>query len=133
VPDDRTIAEQRLSISEVAEATGLTTHTLRYYERAGLLPGVERASSTHRRYSATDVGLLVFISRLRATSMPIAKVREYMELVRRGESTTEHRLELLLRHRIAVVAQLAEMQGSLEAIDHKIDLYRSMNQKETAR
>jgi len=114
----------QLSISEVAERTGLSVHTLRYYERAGLmLAPIHRASSSHRAYSAQDVTWIIFLTRLRSTSLPISKVREYAELARRGDDTTADRLELLQRHRIAVVAQLAEMQASLAAIDYKISLY----------
>jgi DNA-binding transcriptional MerR regulator len=120
-----TITDARLAISEVAEATGLSTHTLRYYERAGLmLTPVDRASSTHRRYTAADVNWVEFLTKLRSTSMPIAVVAEYAELVRRGDVTTADRLELLQRHRIAVVAQLDEVTRSLEAIDTKIAIYK---------
>ena len=119
-----TIIDARLAISEVAEATGLSTHTLRYYERAGLmLTPVDRASSTHRRYSEADVTWVGFLTKLRATGMPIAVVREYADLVRRGEVTTADRLELLQRHRIAVVAQLEEITQSQAAIDTKIAIY----------
>ncbi len=118
------------SISAVAEATGLSTHTLRYYERAGLmLTPVERGSSTHREYSEADIAWVIFLTRLRSTSMPIARVREYVELVRAGAATTPDRLELLARHRITVQAQLEEMTQALEAIDYKIALY----QKEVAK
>ncbi|MBA3019537.1 MAG: MerR family transcriptional regulator [Propionicimonas sp.] len=118
------------SISAVAEATGLSTHALRYYERAGLmLTPVERGSSTHREYSEADISWVIFLTRLRSTSMPIARVREYVELVRAGNVTTPERLELLQRHRITVQAQLEEMTQALEAIDYKIALY----QKETAK
>lgn len=120
-----TITDARLAISEVAEATGLSTHTLRYYERAGLmLTPVDRASSTHRRYSAEDVNWVGFLTKLRSTGMPIALVAEYAELVRRGDVTTADRLELLQRHRIAVVAQLDEVTRSLAAIDTKILIYK---------
>src|SRR4051812_6704883 len=109
-----TTTDERLAISEVAESTGLSTHTLRYFERAGLmLTPVDRASSTHRRYSENDVTWVVFLTKLRATGMPIARVKEYVELVRTGDSSAEDRLELLLRHRIAVLAQLEEITGSL--------------------
>lgn len=119
------ITDERLSIAEVAERTGLTTHTLRYYERSGLmLHEVERASSTHRRYNERDVAWVVFLTRLRSTSMPINQVKEYVELARRGDATSAERLELLLRHRIIVVAQLAEVERSLSAIDYKIALYK---------
>ena len=114
-----------MSISDVAERTGLTTHTLRYYEREGLmLAPVERASSTHRRYSEADVTWVTFLTRLRSTAMPISTMREYVVLARQGEGTEAERLELLLLHRMAVVRQLEEMTASLSAIDYKIDLYR---------
>ncbi len=119
------MTDARLAISEVAEATGLSTHTLRYYERAGLmLTPVDRASSTHRRYSTADVGWVEFLTKLRSTGMPIAVVAEYADLVRQGDATTADRLELLQRHRIAVLAQLDEVTKSLEAIDFKIGLYK---------
>ncbi len=117
------------SISEVAESTGLSAHTLRYYERAGLmLAPVERGSSMHRAYTDADVTWVTFLTRLRSTSMPIARVREYTELVRSDTDTIQDRLELLLRHRITVVAQLDEMTRALEAIDYKIGLYQKEEQ-----
>lgn len=120
-----TRTDDRMSIAQVAEATGLSTHTLRYYERADLmLEPVDRASSSHRRYSAADLGWIEFITKLRSTGMPIATVREYAALVRRGNSTTQDRLELLGRHRIVVLGKLAEIAESLEAIDKKIALYK---------
>ena len=118
------ITQDSLSISEVADATGLTAHTLRYYERAGLmLHAVDRASSQHRRYSSADVAWVVFLTRLRSTSMPIARMREYVQLVRLGDDTTEARRDLLLEHRITVAAQLETMTQSLAHIDYKIANY----------
>jgi DNA-binding transcriptional MerR regulator len=120
-----TATDQLLSISEVAEITGLSTHTLRYYERAGLmLEPVDRASSTHRRYSQSDVNWVIFLTKLRSTSMPIARVREYVELCRVGKDSIADRLELLLTHRIVVANQLDEMTRSLAAIDFKIATYQ---------
>ena len=114
-----------MSISDVAERTGLTTHTLRYYEREGLmLAPVERASSTHRRYTEADVSWVTFLTKLRSTAMPIATMREYVVLARQGDATQAERLELLLLHRMAVAQQLEEMTASLAAIDYKIDLYQ---------
>jgi DNA-binding transcriptional MerR regulator len=125
-----TITDARLAISEVAGATGLSTHTLRYYERAGLmLEPVDRSSSTHRRYSDADVRWMVFLTKLRSTGMSIARMREYVELARQGDSTTAARLELLLRHRVTVLAQLDDINHSLVAIDHKIALYRESEEQ----
>jgi DNA-binding transcriptional MerR regulator len=120
-----TLVDASLSISEAAERTGLSTHTLRYYEREGLmLGGVGRASSTHRRYSDADIAWVEFLTKLRSTAMPIAKVRDYVDLVRQGDASTPARLALLLAHRESVTSQLDEMTRSLAAIDHKIALYR---------
>jgi len=120
-----TLVDASLSISEAAGRTGLSTHTLRYYEREGLmLGGVGRASSTHRRYSDADISWVEFLAKLRSTAMPISKVREYVDLVRQGEDSTPARLALLLAHRESVIAQLDEMTHSLAAIDYKIATYR---------
>ena len=113
-----------LTISDVAERTGLTNHTLRYYERAGLLNGVGRNGSGHRRYSAADVDWVVLVTRLRATGMPIRKIRRYAELVREGEGNEAERLELLEAHRAEVVAKIDELQHNLELVDYKLSLYR---------
>lgn len=119
-----TTLHEGYAISDVAEQTGLSVHTLRYYERAGLMPRpIGRSSSTHRRYSEGDVSWVVFLTRLRSTGMPIATLREYTVLAQRGDDTAEARLELLLRHRISFVARLEEMQQSLKVIDRKIELY----------
>ncbi|SDH39466.1 MerR family transcriptional regulator [Microbacterium pygmaeum] len=119
-----TLISVGVAISEAAAATGLSTHTLRYYERAGLmLDPIDRASSTHRRYTESDIGWVQFLTRLRSTGMPIATVREYTDLVRRGDETIDARRELLVRHRIAVLRRLEETTASLAAIDIKIALY----------
>jgi DNA-binding transcriptional MerR regulator len=116
--------DDHLTISEVAERTGLTVHTLRYYESAGLLlTPVRRETSSHRSYTAGDLAWITFLTRLRSTALPIKQVRVYADLARRGDETRGDRLELLQRHRITVAAQLAEMQASLAAIDYKIALY----------
>jgi DNA-binding transcriptional MerR regulator len=118
------IAEAR-SISDAARATGVSAHTLRYYERAGLmLDRVERASSSHRRYTDDEVRWVVLLTKLRSTGMPIRRMREYAELVRAGDGNEAERLALLESHRIAVRSQLEAMERNLAAIDHKIEIYR---------
>lgn len=119
-----TLLHDGVSIATVAEATGVSAHTLRYYEREGLmLAPIDRASSSHRRYTEADIAWVRFLTRLRTTGMPIAGIRRYTELVRVGESTVPQRRELLVEHRERVRAQLEEITASLRAIDHKIDIY----------
>jgi DNA-binding transcriptional MerR regulator len=113
-----------LTIAEAAEHCGLTTDTLRYYERDGLLlEPVGRATSGHRRYTATDLGWITMITRLRSTGMPIREVRAYADLCRRGDGNETARLELLYAHRDRVLAQLAEVSDHLGAINRKIGIY----------
>jgi DNA-binding transcriptional MerR regulator len=116
-----------LTIAEVAERTGLTRHTLRYYERDGLMLDVGRADSGHRRYTEDDLGWIELITKLRATGMPIRDVRRYAELVRAGDGNEAERLELLHAHRERVRAQLEAMAVHLDAIDMKISFYTGLS------
>jgi DNA-binding transcriptional MerR regulator len=113
-----------LSISDAAAATGVSPHTLRYYERAGLIDPVGRAGSTHRRYTAAEIEWVVFLTKLRSTGMPIRRMRAYADLVRRGEGTEVERLALLEEHRDTVRAHLEEAARTLLAIDTKIQMYK---------
>ncbi|PPK97887.1 DNA-binding transcriptional MerR regulator [Kineococcus xinjiangensis] len=118
-----TAGEEGLGVAEAAQLCGLTAHTLRYYERDGLLVApVRRTASGHRSYTAADLRWITMVTRLRATGMPIREIRTYAELCRRG-GHEEERLAILHAHRERVRAQLAEVQGHLGAIDRKIDLY----------
>jgi DNA-binding transcriptional MerR regulator len=113
---------QTFSIAQVAEKTGVTAHTLRYYERIGLLD-VGRQASGHRRYTQQDVERVIFIGRLRATAMPIREILRYFDLVSRGRGTEDERLALLQEHRTAVLARLGELEAALGAIEFKIAHY----------
>jgi DNA-binding transcriptional MerR regulator len=113
-----------LTIAEASRESGISAHTLRYWERAGLLEPVSRNGSGHRRYAEEDLERIKFLTKLRATGMPIRQVRRYAELLNGGDDTNEERLALLEEHREAVKAHLEETAGHLELIDWKIDLYR---------
>jgi len=113
-----------LTISDAAAKSGISAHTLRYWERAGLLQPVSRNGSGHRRYAEDDLERIKFLTKLRATGMPIRQVRRYAELMAGGDDTNEERLALLEEHREAVRAHLEETAGHLDLIDWKIDLYR---------
>jgi DNA-binding transcriptional MerR regulator len=112
-----------LTIADAARATGVSAHTLRYYERAGLINGVDRADSGHRRYDDADLAWIEVLQCLRATGMPIRRIRRYAELVRAGEGNEVARLALLEEHRDAVRTRLAEVQRHLAFIDRKIAKY----------
>jgi DNA-binding transcriptional MerR regulator len=119
-----TTLEPELTVAEAAREAGVSAHTLRYYERAGLLETVERNGAGHRRFTSEDIAWVVMITRLRATGMPIRRIREYAELVWAGEGNERERLAIMEAHREQVLEQLAAIQRNLELIDFKIDLYR---------
>jgi DNA-binding transcriptional MerR regulator len=112
-----------LTIAEAAAEAGVSVHTLRYYERAGLLTPIERNGSGHRRFSPEDLEWIVVCTRLRATGMPIRRIRQYADLVRAGDGNEADRLALLEAHREEVRERLREVRRHLELIDYKIDLY----------
>jgi DNA-binding transcriptional MerR regulator len=114
-----------LSIAEAARRTGVSVHTLRYYERAGLaVTTVDRTAGGRRRYHQLDLDWITVCTRLRATGMPIKSIRRYAELVSAGRGNEQERLALMEAHRADVTAKLAEIQENLKIIDHKIDVYR---------
>lgn len=122
-----------MSIAEAARRTGVSVHTLRYYERAGLVvTTVDRTAGNRRRYRQLDLDWIKVCTRLRATGMPIRTIRRYAELVSAGRGNEKDRLELLESHRAEVLAKLAELQDNLELIDHKIDVYQGRLQAGTA-
>jgi DNA-binding transcriptional MerR regulator len=115
---------ETLSVAEAAEASGLSAHTLRYYERAGLIEPIGRNGSGHRRYEAADLDRINFLTKLRGTGMPIRDVRRYAALMRAGDSTDSQRLALLEAHREVVLARLEATARNLELIDWKINFYK---------
>jgi DNA-binding transcriptional MerR regulator len=111
------------TISEVVAHTGLSAHTLRWYERIGLMPDVGRSHTGQRRYSEADLGWLSLVSKLRLTGMPVADMVRYAELVRAGQHTFAERRELLEEHRENVRQHITELQDTLAVIDLKIGFY----------
>ncbi len=120
------IQKDRLTIQEVAQATGLSAHTLRYYERIGLIHPIDRGQNTHRRYTSDDVGWIDFLTKLRATGMSIKDMQRYAELQRRGEETLPERVEMLKSLRDKVEAHMDELNEHLKLIYYKIDLYEKI-------
>ena len=118
--------ESSLTINEVANITGLTAHTLRYYERVGLIAPVARAAAGQRRYAASDMDWLEFLLRLRTTGMPIQRMRQFARLRSEGNATAAERRKLLEIHLQDVTAQLLLLQQSAQALQEKIEVYRQI-------
>jgi DNA-binding transcriptional MerR regulator len=119
------IPAEGLTIADAASRTGVSAHTLRYYERAGLVvTRVDRTSGGRRRYRQPDLDWIKICTKLRATGMPIKLIRRYAELVAAGHGNEPERLALLEAHRAEVLARLADLQENLRLIDRKIGVYR---------
>jgi DNA-binding transcriptional MerR regulator len=112
------------SPSEAAEQSGFSLETLRYYERIGLLDGIDRAPSGHRRFRGEDLEWLGVLRCLRETGMPIAQMRRYADLARCGDATLVERMNLLTEHELTVQAKIALLQAQQEHLREKIDWYR---------
>jgi DNA-binding transcriptional MerR regulator len=117
---------QHLTISEVSEATGLSVHTLRYYERIGLIHPIDRAQNTHRRYSQQDIGWINLLIRLRATGMSIEDMVIYAQLQRQGDATLPERIAMLRTLEGEVEAHIDTLHEHLKLIRHKIDVYSTI-------
>ncbi|MDR6722042.1 DNA-binding transcriptional MerR regulator [Paenibacillus amylolyticus] len=113
------------SIGEVAKKLDLTVYTLRYYDREGLMPFVERTSSGTRLFKESDIDFLKIIQCLKATGMPIKDIKDFIAWCSEGESTLKQRHEMFMERRASVEAQIAELQKTMEVIDHKCAYYES--------
>ena len=111
------------SIHEVCARTGLTAHTLRYYEKEKLLPNVSRSAGGFRQYSEEDMEALGMICCLKNTGMSLQDISRFMELAREGDQTLRERCELLKKHRDNVIARMEEMQRHLEKVTWKVDYF----------
>ena len=109
------------TIHEVCEKTGLTAHTLRYYEKEGLLPDVSRSKGGFRQYSDEDLDALGLICCLKNTGMSLTDIARFMELTRQGDQTLRERCVLLKQHREVVIERMAELERHLAKVTHKID------------
>nr|WP_221333823.1 MerR family transcriptional regulator [Nocardia transvalensis] len=111
-----------MTIAEVADMLDVSPHTLRYYERAGLIE-VGRDSSGHRRYDAEAVRRLVFLTRMRLSGMPMRDLQHYVDLVDAGDDTVPERLDMLVEHRDTIRRRIRELTLSLAATEYKIATY----------
>ena len=111
------------SIQEVSKKTGLTAHTLRYYEKEGLISGVERTQGGFRQYTDEDLERLGLICCLKNTGMSIQEIARFVQLTHEGDHTLEERVELLRAHRERVLERMAEMQKHLDKVTWKLNFF----------
>ena len=112
-----------MKIMEVSERYGVSTDTLRYYERIGLIPHVNRSENGNRDYNELDLRRVEFIKCMRSAGLPVEVLIEYVGLVQQGDKTIEARKEILKEQRELLAARMEEMQKTLDILDHKIEVY----------
>jgi DNA-binding transcriptional MerR regulator len=117
------------TIRTMAARCGMTTHTLRYYERVGLIQPVGRARNGHRRYSDADEAWLNFLHCMRATNMPIREMQRYAALRERGDDTSLDRRKILEEHRATIAAQIVALEKAHALLNHKIENYRKIEER----
>jgi DNA-binding transcriptional MerR regulator len=114
-----------MKIAEVSERYGISSDTLRYYERIGLIPPVNRCKSGIRDYRDIDGRRVEFIKCMRSAGLPIEALIEYVGLVQQGDQTIEARKDILIEQRELLAARMKEMQKTLDILDHKIEVYEN--------
>ena len=117
------------TIRTMAERCGMTTHTLRYYERVGLIQPVGRARNGHRRYSEADAAWLNFLHCMRETNIPIRDLQRYAALREQGESTSLDRRKILEDHKAVIEDQIQALDRAHAILVHKIANYRKIEEK----
>lgn len=119
-----------MKISEMSEQSGISSDTLRYYERIGLLPPVNRNGSGIRDYNELDVRRVEFVKCMRQAGLPIELLLKYFELVHQGDQTIEARKEILKEQRSQLMVKMEEMRQTLDLLNYKISLYEETVLKE---
>ena len=114
-----------MKIAEVSERQGISSDTLRYYERIGLIPPVNRKGSGIRDYNELDIRRVEFAKCMRSAGLPVEVLIEYIGLVQQGAPTIEARKEILVEQRELLAARMKEMQKTLDLLDHKIEVYEN--------
>jgi DNA-binding transcriptional MerR regulator len=114
-----------MKIAEVSQQYDIAVDTLRYYERVGLIPPVNRSENGVRDYNELDLRRVDFIKCMRSAGLPIEVLIDYVALVQRGDKTIGARKEILKEQRALLVTRMQEMQKTLDILDHKIEVYEN--------
>lgn len=118
-----------MQINELAKRCGLSAHTLRYYEKIGLIKSIRRNDSGHRSYSEHDFGWICFIKKLKITGMPLSMIKTFAELRHQGEHTALQRLALLQQHYQSTTQKINLIQSNLNALENKMHFYQGLIKK----
>lgn len=113
------------SISEVANELNLSVYTLRYYDKEGLIPFVERTASGTRLFKESDMEALRIIECLKSTGMPIKEIKNFIDWCSDGDSTLRKRYDMFLERKATVEAQMEELRKTMEVIEHKCLYYKT--------
>ncbi|TMU87091.1 MerR family transcriptional regulator [Bacillus sp. BHET2] len=113
------------SIGEVAKQLNLSIYTLRYYDKEGLMPFVERTESGTRRFKESDITALHIIECLKSTGMPIKEIKHFIDWCSEGDATLQQRYNMFLERKATVEAKMKELQQTMEVIDHKCSYYKT--------
>ena len=114
------------SIHDISEKIGVSSHTLRYYEKEQIIPRVRRNTSGHRIYNMEDIDWINFVTCLKSTGMPISDIREFIRLCKLGDESIGDRKKLLISHREVVLARIKKLNDYLDKIAWKINYYEGL-------
>ena len=118
------LAEKTYTIQEAAEEMNVSAHTLRYYERIGLLPSIQRGENGRRNYTEEDLGWVYWLKLLRESGMNIRSMKRYVQITRAGDHTIDERCEMLEEHRDQLRTQIKKLQGYLKKLEQKVEFYQ---------
>ena len=111
------------TISQIAEIMGVSAYTLRFYEKEGLLPFVQRVNG-RRVFKDEDIGWLKLINCLKNTGMSLKEIRRFIELCKKGDESLKERLDIILKQKESVEEQIRFLQCNLKELEHKEQYYR---------
>ncbi len=114
------------TIRQIADKTNLTEHTIRYYDREGLIPFLARSKSGSRQFSEDDLEWIQLVCCLRNSGMPLQEIKELMQMCLKGKESFEERKRLLIQHKEKILNDMKNLEKSLTTIQYKIDHYKEL-------
>lgn len=119
------------TIAQISKKLKLSTHTLRFYEKEGILPFIERDINGNRIFQEQDLRWLELVECFKGTGMPLKEIRAYLDLCHQGDSTLEERLAIMKEHKIKMQAELAKIKNFMKKIDYKLKYYQTAVERGT--